>query len=117
MNQKLLSRLPTDLVHLIYQMYFPWIIEELLRKQPQKNDFIVRTTRSNILITEVNAYFGVLYLFESQTSKFYRKGIPAFPLDLEQAYCSESSDPLRRRAGYVSPYVRNIVNRRNTTFS
>ena len=112
MNQKLLTRLPTEIVRLIYRMYFPWIMEELLKHQPQKNDFIVRATRSNKSVTEVNVHFGVLYLFETQTSTLYRKGIPALPLELEQAYFSETSDPFfPPGGGYVSPYIRNIVNR------
>ena len=114
MNQTLLTRLPAELARLIYQMYFPWIMEELLEHQSQKNDFIVRATRSNKSVTEVTVHFGVLYLFETQTSILYRKGIPALPLELEQAYFSEQEDssfPLG--GGYVSPYVRDIVGRRS----
>ena len=112
-KKKMLARLPTERARLIYKRYFSFVLKELFERQSQKNDFIVRTTRSNTSVTEVNAHFGVLYLLETQTSKLYRKGIPALPLELEQAYGSESSDPsFPPGGGYVSPYVQNIVNRR-----
>jgi hypothetical protein len=108
----MLTRLPTELAHLIYKRYFSFVMKELLERQSQKNDFIVRTTRSNASVTEVNTHYGVLYLLETQTSKLYRKGIRALPLELEQAYGSESSEPsFPPGGGYVSSYVRNIVNR------
>lgn len=110
MKQKMLSILPTELVDIIYRMYFPWVMEELLNRQPQKNDFIVCTTRrSNVRITEINVHFGILYLFETQTSKLYRKGIPALPSELEQAYFLEQEDSsFPPGGGYISPYVRNL---------
>jgi hypothetical protein len=104
-----MNRLPIELVHMIYRMYFPWVMEELLVRQSQKNDFIVRTTKSNKLVTEVDAQFGVLYLNESQISKWYRRGVPALPLELEQVYLAESPTP--NGCGYVSPYIRRIVER------
>jgi hypothetical protein len=100
-----MNKLPIELVRMIYRMYFPWVMEELLVRQSQKSDFIVRSTRSNKLVTEVQAHFGVLYVIESQITKWYRKGIPALPLELEQAYCSESPTPIG--CGYVSPYIRS----------
>jgi hypothetical protein len=51
-------------------------------------------------------------LIEAQTSKLYRKGVHTVPLELEQAYFLEQEDssfPLG--GGYISPYVRNIMNR------
>jgi hypothetical protein len=108
-----MNKLPTELVDIIYRMYFPWVMKELLDRQPQNNDFIVRTTRrSNLLVTEVNTHYGVLYLFDIQTSKLYRKGVPALPLELEQAYLLEQEDSsFPPGGGYVSSYIRNIANR------
>jgi hypothetical protein len=106
----MLTRLPTELARLIYQMYFSLVLKELLERQPQNNDFIVRTTKSGIAVTEVNAHYGILYLTETQTSKLYQNGIQALPLELEHAYCLKLHD-IPSGGGYVSPYVRNIVNR------
>jgi hypothetical protein len=115
MSLKMLSRLPTELVHLIYRMYFSWVLEELLDRRPRTNDFIVRTSRSNTSITEVKAHFGVLYLIGSQTSKLYREGIQALPLDLELAYFSDSTSNGGGISGYVSPSIRNLVRRRDNS--
>ena len=111
-KKKMLARLPTELARLIYKRYFSFVLKELFERQSQKNDFIVRTTRrSNVRVTEVNVHFGILYLFETQTSKLYRKGIPALPLELEQAYYLEQKDSsFPPGGGYVSPYVHNILN-------
>jgi hypothetical protein len=107
----MLTRLPTELAHLIYKRYFSFVMKELLERQSQKNDFIVRTTRSNASVTEVNTQL-LPVLTTIVTSKLYRKGIRALPLELEQAYGSESSEPsFPPGGGYVSSYVRNIVNR------
>jgi len=58
----MMTQLPTDIARVIYRMYFSWVLAELLEKHPEKNDFIVRTTRSNTALTEVNAQFGILSL-------------------------------------------------------
>jgi hypothetical protein len=104
------TRLPIELTRMIYQMYFSWVLTELRNRQPQKNDFIVRTSRSSTPITEFHARYGILYLDHLQTSRYYRAGIPALPFDLELAFCSESSSPIG--GGYVSPYIRDVRTQR-----
>jgi hypothetical protein len=82
MYSKELKYLPTDILQIIYKMYYPWVLNELLEKYPEKNSLVVRTLQSNAATTEINIPLGYLTLDESRVSNIYRSGISSQPSEI-----------------------------------
>jgi hypothetical protein len=68
MHSKELKYLPIDILQIIYKMYYPWVLRELLEKWPENNSFIVRDSHSKTPITEIDIPLGYLYIYRSGIS-------------------------------------------------
>lgn len=107
------TSLPTDIVRIIHRFYFPWVMQELKEKQPEDNQFIVRSCRIDGPLTEFDTSTFIFYLTASQTSRYYRSGCLAQAMDLTKAHASDSENIFPRRGGYISRAVRRMADRRN----
>jgi hypothetical protein len=94
-----LTPLPTDLVRYIYlRWYFPSVIEELQKKVPPNNSFVVRGSfisenkghqvRIYLPIVELLVPMGTLYIYPFITLELYREGVSSDPKELGRSYFS-----------------------------
>lgn len=100
------TSLPTDIVKSIHRFYFPCVMQELLEKKSENNQFIVRSSRiSGSSITEFDTLQFVYYLTAPQTTRYYRSGTRAEACELIQAHTSDQENKFPRVGGYVTRTV------------
>ncbi len=98
-----LTALPADVVRDVYlRWYFPSVIEELQKKVPKNNGFVVHSHFPHIddvyterlqqthpiVVVQIEVPLGRLYIYPQITLELYREGVSSDPKELGRSYFS-----------------------------